>query len=256
MKKNNILLIVNDTLNIEKLNQESNITFLFPMEKYSVGFNKTFKLEEIKEEGFIFVNRIMDNKSIEEFKEVLKQLPPNIKGIVFDDIGILNILITLKLDIIKILYLNHFNSYVDSVVVSPDITNEEITEILEKSIKPLVLYTFGHVNIMYSRRNLISNYNVHYNKDVPLLATLKEKNSLQKFKIMENNYGTVIYTNEPFNNLVLRSKRNVLYNLINTVFLTEEEILNIIHSKDNMEDIYPYKYLSERKTIYKLKERE
>ena len=34
-----------------------------------------------------------------------------------------------------------------------------VKEILDKADKPLVLYTFGHVNIMYSRRTLLTNFN-------------------------------------------------------------------------------------------------
>ncbi len=266
MTKNNILLLVQDLNLVSSLKKENAITFLFPIKDYAIGFPKTFSIDEIKEEAFIFVNRIMDNETIASFKSFLNELPPHIKGIVFDDLGVLNILIEHPHNLTKILFLNHLNcnyesinaylEYVDSVVVSPDLTFTEIDEILLKSHKPLVLYTFGHVNIMYSRRTLLTNYNAHFNLKVPNQATLEEEITKQKLKIIENPYGTVIYTARPFNALSLRAKPNVLYNLINTVFLTNEEVKEILTSEDNLETKYPYKYLSMKNTIVKIKEEE
>lgn len=265
MKKNNILLLVtNDTI-VEKLKEESNITFLFPLEDFSVGFPHSFKIHDIKpQHSYIFVNRILDHEGIMNFKSLIDSLPSNIEGIVFDDIGVLNVLLESNSNLKKVLFLNHLNcnyesinswlEYVDSVVPSVDITLDEIDEILHMSNKPLVLYTFGHVNIMYSRRTLITNYNKNFNASEKDVSDLEEKASKQKFKIIEDNYGSVIYTGKPFNGLVLKHKDNVLFNLINTVFLTDEEVISIIKSGNNLEEKYPYKYLSETKTIFKLKE--
>jgi len=263
MTKNKTLLLVNNYSLIAKLKEESNITFLFPLKDFTVGFENTFMLSDIDIEGFIFINRILDNASIIKLKGILNNLPKNIKGIVFDDIGVLNVLLELDLKITKILFLNHLNcnyesingylKYVDSVVISTDITKEETEEILLKTTKPLVLYLFGHVNIMYSRRNLLTNYNKHFNKNISLNSWLDESMSHKKFHIIENEYGTVIYTSEPFNNLDLANNDNILYNLINTVFLTDTEVINIIKRKDNLEKEYPYKYLSDIKMTVKLR---
>jgi len=263
MKKNKTLLLINNKSIVDKLKEESNITFLFPVKGFCVGFENLYDVDEIGIDSYIFVNRILDNEGIENFREFIKNIPDYIKGIVFDDIGVLNVLVKENISITKILFLNHMNcnyesinaylEYIDSVVVSPDITIDEIKEILRYAIKPVVLYTFGHMNIMYSRRTLLTNYNRHFNSDVGELATLEEEMQKNKFKIIESIYGTVIYTNEPFNGLVLRDEDNVLFNLINGVFLSDEEIINIVNSENNLDEIYPYKYLSEKKTIFKLK---
>lgn len=264
MKKNNILLLVDNLSLVEKLKHKKGLTFLFPIADFCVGFAHPFKLSDIQTEGYIFLNRLFDNNDIAKLKKFLLTLPSNIKGIVFDDIGILNILISSKINIEKILFLNHFNcniesintylKYVDSIVVSTDITLPEIKNILSLSFKPLVLYVFGHVNIMYSRRTLLTNYNNYFHKKAPSLSFLEEEISHKKFKIIENDYGTVIYTESPFNGLALRGQDNVLYELINTVFLSDTEVIEILNSKNNMDRKYPYKYLSEEKTIVKIKE--
>ena len=263
--KNNYLLLVTNLTIVSKLKEESNVTFLFPVQNFTVGFPHTFSIEEITvDHAFIFVNRILDHVQIEEFKNLIRQLPKNIEGIVFDDIGVLQVLNTIPNHLTKILFLNHFNcnyksinaylAYVDSVVVSTDITAAEVKEILKQAIKPLVLYTFGHMNIMYSRRLLLSNYNKHFHKNVSLDSTLT--NDLQQsFRIIENDDGTVIYTSEPFNGLDLRGSANVLYYFIHSLFLTDEEVINIIHSDTNLLEKYPYRYLSDEETIVRIKER-
>ena len=264
MKNNYLLLVTNKTI-VSKLKGESNITFLFPIEEFTVGFEKSFGIDEIDiEHAYIFVNRLLDRDGIENFKKLLQNLPSNIKGIVFDDIGVLELLNTIPNHLTKILFLNHFNcnyesinaylNYTDSVVVSTDVTEKEVKEILEKVNKPVTLYTFGHVNIMYSRRLLVTNYNNYFKRNVPSASKLV--NDLgQDFKMVENKYGTVIYTGCPFNGLSYRKSKNVLYSFINSVFLNDEEIIEIIHSDDNLEDKYPYRYLSLQDTIVRIKER-
>ena len=263
--KNNYLVVVSTDSILFKLKQESNVTFLFPIEGFSVGYFKTFKVEDIKESNaFILINRMLDQKGILKFKEMLSHLPKNIKGIVFDDIGILQILINSNSKLTKILFLNHFNcnyisvnaylSYVDSVVVSTDITKNEIKEILSKALKPLVLYTFGHINIMYSRRKLISNYNAHFHHHEKSINELVN-DAGDSFKIVQNDYGTVIYTGLAFNGLDFRGSKNVMYYLINSIFLSDEDVEAIIHDSTNLKDKYPYKYLSNEETVVRIKER-
>lgn len=263
--KNNYLVVVSTDTILSKLKQESNITFLFPIKGFSVGYPQTFKIEDIHEEhAFILVNRMLDQEGILKFKEMICNLPKNIEGIVFDDIGVLQILLDSNLNLTKILFLNHFNcnyvsinaylSYVDSVVVSTDITKDEVKEILKKAYKPLVLYTFGHMNIMYSRRKLITNYNEHFQHEEDQINEIVNDMG-SSFKIVENDYGTVIYTGEPFNGLDFRGSENVLYYLINTVFLSFEEVERILHSDDDLKSEYPYKYLSNEETIVRIKER-
>lgn len=265
-KNKNLVLVTNNNL-INRLKnecRESNITFLFPIEDFSIGISKTFKIEEITSEGFIFINRILDKDGIESFKKLLENLPSNIKGIVFDDIGVLNVLLEANSKLTKILFLNHMNcnyesinaflDYVDSVVISTDITTKEAKEILKYAKKPLVVYAFGHVGIMYSRRTLLTNYNKHFKTNLDSETTLKESISKREVKAIESIYGTVIYTSEPFNNLALRNEDNILYNLFNTVFLSAEEIIEILNSESDLIDIYPYKYLTEEETIFRIKE--
>ncbi len=264
MKNNYLILITNHTL-IEKLKEESHVTFLFPIKGFSVGFPEVFTPLEIKSEGaYIFINRILDHEGIRDFKKLLATLPDHIKGIVFDDIGILQVLKEFDRPLVKILFLNHFNcnsisvnSYLedcDSVVVSSDLTFDETEKIVKKAKKPVVLFTFGYVNIMYSRRKLITNYNEYFKKNASKVSEIA--NDLkQTFKVVENEYGTVVYTGSPFNGLKYRELKPVLFHMIQTLFLEDKEVLDILHAKSTLDKKYPYKYLSEHETIVRIKER-
>ena len=265
MQNKYLLLVTNKTI-VSKLEKESNITFLFPIKDFTVGFPNSFLIDEIYiENAYIFVNRLLDDEGIEKFKVFINNLPKNIKGIVFDDIGILQVLKDTPNNLDKILFLNHFNcnylsvntylDFADSVVVGTDITDQELEEILDRAKKPVVVYTFGYISIMYSRRKLLSNYNHYFKKNVPMISELT--NDLkQEFKMVENEYGTVVYPNKPFNGLKYRKYNNVLYFLVNTLFLEDNEVINIIKSSGDLTGEYPYQYLSLEETIVRIKERE
>ena len=99
---------------------------LYPLKSYTVGYPITFDIKDI--DGFVLINRILDDFDLDELDTILHE-KNNIKGIVFDDLGILDIVS--DLNITKILLINHYANntrsinyyleYVDSVVVSSDI---------------------------------------------------------------------------------------------------------------------------------------
>ena len=83
MKKNKILLLVNNKSILDKIDSKD-VTFLFPLKDFSIGFQNYYEIEDIPEGGYIFVNKIMDNKNIENFKEVLNNISSKIK-VVFSE---------------------------------------------------------------------------------------------------------------------------------------------------------------------------
>lgn len=63
--KNNYLLLVSDKTMVEELKEESNITFLFPVKDFTVGFLEPFLIEEIKvPHAYLFINRLLDHDGI------------------------------------------------------------------------------------------------------------------------------------------------------------------------------------------------
>lgn len=260
IKMNKLLILVQNKSLINKVKKVDKATFLFPLEGYSVGYPNTFKLDEIDEFGaYILVNRLLDESSINSFKELIDNFPKNIKGIVFEDLGLIDLI--KDLDITKILWQSHLNAsylsingflkYVDSVMMSTDITIDEIKLILSKADKPLVLPVLGYIPVMYSRRYLLSNFNINYNENVSNPNTIKEEVLKDEFKIFENEYGTVLYSNTLYNGKVLMDY-DALYYFINSVFLSDEDIINFI-TNNELNDEYNDGFLN-KKTIYKLKD--
>ena len=259
---NKLLVLVQNKSIINKVKEVEKATFLFPLEGYTVGYPVTFKLNEIDEFGcYILVNRVLDEKSIESLKDLFKEFPKNIKGIVFEDLGVIEII--KDLGITKILWQNHLNDsyltingylkYVDSVMMSTDITEEEVKEIVDKSDKPLVLPVLGYAPVMYSRRHLLTSFNMNYEENVSNPTTIKEEVLKDEYKVYENESGTQLFYNMLYDGRSLL-KYDALYYFINTVFVSDDDVLSFI--KGEKLSIDSFDGFLNKKTIYKLKDGE
>lgn len=256
MKNNKVLITINNLDDIEKLRELGITKFAFPLANFCVGIPNTFFVSEIPCDGYLFINRVLDNKGIDELRIILKNLPNNIKGIIFDDLGIMELI--KDLDIEKILYLSHFNTnsksvniyldLVDSVILSTDITREEIEHIINNSKKGITLFTFGYTGVMYSRRLLIDNYCNFYGLEKENPITILNDNKM--FLVYENEYGTYFYHNKVFNGLELMDLEAKYY-FINLAFLNTEDVINALNG--NISGIDSDKGFLYTETIYKLK---
>ena len=256
MKNSKVLITVNNLQDIDKLKELGITKLVFPLKHFCVGIPNTFLVSEIPCDGYIFINRILDNEGIDKLREVLNNLPDKIKGIIFDDLGIMELIKDLNIE--KILYLSHFNTnsesvniyldFVDSVILSTDITKEEIEYIVNNAKKEVTLFTFGYTGVMYSRRLLIDNYSKFYNlkSENPIVID----NTNHKFIVYENEYGTYFYHEKIFNGLELMNL-NAKYYLINSVFLSIEKIEKVLNG--DIDSIDSDKGFLYQETIYKLK---
>ena len=260
MKTNSYLVVVTDTafLNLKV----KNINFLFPVKGYSVGIPKTFSLEEILiPHSYLYINRILDNESIEDLKEDLLKINANVEGICFTDLGVLKIVKDLGLSL-KLIYMqnhnttnvqsiNYYLEYVDSVLVSTDITREEIETILDQAMKPLVVPYFSLVDVMYSRRKLLSNFQEEFGLEKKQEEILREGISTHDFVAVENAFGTVLYAKKfiDYRNI---QHSNILYRFVNPLGL-DKEMLECVLRGEDMSSISDSGFL-DIKTYYRLKE--
>lgn len=262
MKTNKYLIVVTSEDLLEL--KVKNINFLFPMTSYSVGFLKTFSFEEIQTpNAYLYINRILDKEAIQNLKEDLKKMPSCVEGICFTDLGVINIVKELDLQV-KLIYMQNHNTtnalsinayleYVDSVLVSTDITEEEIKTILDSATKPLVVSYFSLVEVMYSRRPLLSNYNENFGYSKRQEELLHEGISNQDFLAIENEYGTVLYAKK-FIDYRSIEHENILYRYINPLGLTKEVVENVLKGED-ISSISDTGFLY-KETYYRLKEGE
>lgn len=264
MKLNKTLYTVTNKEYLEELKKVGIENFLFPLKDYCVGYEEFYDINEITD-NYVFINRILDNKSLDDLENVLKN-NTDIKGIVFEDFGILEIINKLNLNVEKILYQSHFSTnyesinnnleFVDSVIVSTDLTKEEIELILKNSKKELTIVLFGLVPAMYSRRKLITNFNEQFLLPEKQKITVSEKISKNDFILVENDYGTLGYYKKYYNGFSLINNNNIKYFLINPVFMNLEEQLLLINDIKNELLTTNLEYdngFLEKSTIYKLK---
>lgn len=228
------------------------ITLVFPLKDFCVGYEYYFEIEEI--EDFVLVNRILNDEELNKLEVILKN--SKIKGILFDDLGIIDIVA--KLDIKKILILDHlanntksvnyYLEYVDSVVVSSDLEESEIRKIVANANKEVVVYVFGLKGLMYSRRNLVSNYEKYHH--------LEEKSVLDSsidgkyFKVIDSEFGTKFYAYPYYDGSSLLDLDNVSYVWYDPILLGIEDTKRVL--KKDFKDIETSKIFLTKKTVYKV----
>ncbi len=261
-----IILYVDNLKYIDKYREVGVSTFLFALEGYCVGYN-TNTIDEINNVNvsnkFVLINRVLESKDIDNLRKILPKL--EVDGIFFEDVGVYNLIKELNLDIKTILFQNHFNTNsfsvnfwldrVDSVVISNELTYDELKEIVNKSKKSVVLNLYGYNQVMYSRRLLLSNWSDEFN--IPY----KDKNVIEdvathvRFRAIENEYGTVMYSDKIFNGKELLDLDNVLFFYVNSMMIDHEGMIKYLKDlKRKRNDTEDDGFL-DKPTIYKLKEK-
>lgn len=254
-----ILININKIEEMEYYERIGITNFLFAIEEFSIGY-QTFKLYEIKDDSYVFINRVMDTEAVEKLKSIKDEFK-RFKGIIYEDIAVLNIFKDTNLELIW--FQNHFatnyesiNFWLDngcnSAVISNEITKKEILDILSKASKPLVLNVLGKNQIMYSRRTLLSNFNKYNNLPEYNDMNLKEKITNNNFFARENLYGTTIFNNEYFNYLPLTKEiddEKIKFYLVLNLDLSKEEVSEILNGKEFGDDGFLNK-----KTVYRMSE--
>lgn len=257
MKSSKILININNLSEIEEYKKIGINNFLFAVDEFSIGY-KTFPLSEIPDDAYLYINRVMDTASIESFKKIISELK-RFKGIIFEDLGIFNILKDKGYNLIW--FQNHFTTnkaslsyYLNhgcmSAVLSNEITESEIRENIDTLPGKLILNVLGKNNVMYSRRTLLTNFNKHASLDD--YNDMELKTGKNTFFARENEYGTLIFNNEYFNYIPLAntlSDESLMFYLILNLDLKPNQIKDIIEGKTFGNDGFLNK-----KTVYKMSE--
>ena len=242
-------------------------TFLFPLKGFCVGYND-YSLEEINKidvsNKYILINRVLDCKDIDEFKKIINDIK-NIKGLVFEDIGIYQTMKNLKLDLELILFQNHFNcnkesinfwlDRVDSVVVSNELTYDELEYITTSTNKGVVLHLYGYNQVMYSRRKLLTNFSNNFNLVKKSQNVIEDKATHIKFRVFENEYGTVMYSDKIFNGKRLLKLNNIKYFYVNSMLVDHKRLMSFLKDIEGPLTDKEDEGFLDKETIYKLKER-
>lgn len=262
-KITNILLSVNDIKDINDYKKVGVSTFLFALKDYSIGYEKQFLIDEINNvdksiKKYVLINKLLTSFEVDSLKNIIDNL--EVDGFVFEDISLINILRGKNVE--KILFMNHFNcnyisvnnwlEYVDSVVISNELTYDEIKTIASMAKRKIVLNVFGYNQIMYSKRHLLKNFYDNFNINGELSQTIVEQQTNVKFKMIDEDSGTVVLSSKIFNGKRLFNIDNIKFYYINSSFINKDDILRFLLGEevDNSDDGF-----LDKPTIYKLEAR-
>lgn len=257
----NYLVSINNLSDLESYQKAGITTFLFALDSFSIGYENTFTaplINSLKVTKYVLINILLTSDLIPKLKQVLTSL--KVDGFIFEDVGLINILNELQISGKRILYMNHFNcntssvnewlKYVDSVVISSELTLPEYLNIISNVNKPIVLNTFGYNEIMYSRRQLLSNFYAKYNLSGNTFNTIEDQVTHIKFHLVESPLGTVALSEHIFNGHRLLKLNNVLFFYLNTSFISVSDTLKFINNESILNTDEGF---LDKPTIYKLR---
>ena len=258
MNLSKVLININSLGDLEEYKKIGITNFLFALKDYSIGYTE-FNLEDIPTDSYILINRVLDTKGIDGIKSIKDQLL-NYKGIIFEDLGVYNIF---KDEDIELIWaqahfgtntesINFWLSKCESALLSNEITKEEITDIVNNAIKPVVFNVLGKNMIMYSRRTLLTNFNKYNELEDVKDAVLDETHTKNKFYAHETENGTAVFNNEYFNYIDFSKSlddNKIKYYLIYNLDLSVNDIKEIIEGRSFGNDGFLNK-----KTVYRMSE--
>ena len=253
--------------NTKELNKFTE-NIILPLEDYSIGFSRYFCVREIKDicktrEVSIIINKLLHKNDIENIKTILKNLK-NVKYFFISDLGLINLIEKEKI----ILYQNHIiinydsiNYYkelgMNNIVLSNELTIEELKEIRTNTTSELFLFLINHNDLMYSKRKLISSFNDYKGTTYQKTNTIIEKVSKKELIINEEQSGTLIFDSHIYSANEVIDELEDFNLIINFSHMTEEEtrtILNHYKNQNLSEHIETENYFLHNKIGYKVGE--
>ena len=253
------VVVPNSLSELERYEEKKVNTFILGLEDYCVNY-PSVSLEKIKELSkkyslFIAINKNIFNSELDDIKKKLLELANlPIMGVMFYDLGILNIVIDNKINIPLVWHQTHMvtnyntcNFYYDKGVeygyLANEITLEEIIEIKNKTKMKLLVECFGYPIMSHSRRSLVTNYfkSIDSNKEDRNYTLSDNENN---YIIKENNSGTsilfgkVINGTRPLFDLITNNFSFGVLDMQNIEIDTGLEVLDKFnYIKDNIDTI-------------------
>lgn len=243
---------------IEPLIKAGSDIFVIGIDHLSHRMNTTFSVEEFitlvetikryDKEIYVNLNRIVhdeDLRLLEDTIKAIKTLP--IDGIIYTDLAVFMLAeeFSLKERLIYAPETYSTHSYdlafwsqekIKSIVLSREVTLDEIEKISGKASLPIVFYGHGYINMFHSRRPLIENFFKHTgDEDSNEIVdrrnlTIVEEIRDEHYPIYQDEYGTHIFRAKPRESFsVLNRLKNVLdVFVIDSVLLDEKEFIEAV----------------------------
>ena len=160
--------------------------------------------------------------------------------------------------------MNHYkDNGVNGIILTNDITIDEINEIKDNSNIILFKQVFGNVHLSSSVRNLISNYLDYFKiNHSDYKYYINENNSSNSYLVVEDDFGTHIFNSKKLNLIDKLASLKTDYFIINTYLLDRKKLDEVITSyinndqdmKNKIDELYNCdEGFIDIKTIYKVK---
>lgn len=246
-----LIVTLSDIKNIEKLNKINVKNIIVTSLKFGDRANNFFSEDEIKNvinksnkyniNVYLNMNVMVHEFELNDLNVYLSKIQNlDLKGIYFNDLAILELSKQYNL-LDKMIYnpdtlmtnsndINYYLNYgLKSVVISKELTLDEILIIQNNIPNKLDLVIHGRLSMSYSRRMYIKNYLKHINSNYDYSEssklTLIEATRDKKMPIMENRHGSSLFTDYTlcsFPEILQFEKLNRL--IIDDIFLDFEEV--------------------------------
>ena len=230
---------------------------------------------------FISLNKNMHNGDLSRVESILLELNNYpIKGVLFYDIGVLNIYNRLNLNYDLVWAQEHLTTNFNTInywyrkgakytLISNDITFEEIKDIEKNSKSKLIVNLFGYLPMFVSKRHIVRNYLNQFDLNDRSNVNYMEKEG-NTYPIIDNNVGTFCYSAYILNGIKYVLDLNVEYILLNSFNIDTGKMVEVIKmfrsvNKDNVSEYESkinkmfestnYGFL-DTKTIYRVKKNE
>jgi putative protease len=238
--------------------------FLIGNEQFGTRLTKSFSINEInnaieiaydlKKEFFLVCNQMFNDDQLESFKSFLNELDLNhITGVIVGDIGALRVLSrsgyqskaiynpeTLLTNVYDVNFLS--DEFIMGVYLAKEITLDDIKTISEQKKLKLFMVGHGHLNMFYSKRQLVENFvtynaedNIYHNQQN--LKIIEENRKDEAYPILEDHAGTHVFRSKVFNTLNHLSSLSQMidYLVIDTLFKDDEYAKRILPLYFNQE---------------------
>ncbi|MBN2300684.1 MAG: U32 family peptidase [Acholeplasmataceae bacterium] len=231
--------------------------FLIGNDQYGTRLTKSFETSEMIEalnitqrlnkKLFLLVNQMFTDDHLEALKKWFDMLPvERFEGIIVADLGVVNLLKKLGLNKKTIYHPETLltNAYdfnylakeaIYGAFVAKEITLDNVISIGKKKKYALFMVGHGHLNMFYSKRQLIDNFmtfteskNIYHNQQN--LTLIEETRKEDPYPILEDFAGTHVFRSQVFSTLQYLEELSevVDYLVIDTLFKNDQYALQIL----------------------------
>jgi putative protease len=215
------------------LNQMKNLSayvdgFLIGNDQFGTRLTRSFSTPNLKigiknakflkKEVYLVCNQMFTDDQLEDLKQFLKDIGLDLlDGVIVSDLGAIQVIKQLGY-VSKVIYnpetlltnTYDINFLLDEGIygayVAKEITLDDIMQIAEHKKLKLFMVGHGHLNMFYSKRQLIDNF-MHYNEEENIyhneqnLKIIEENRAEEPYPILEDRAGTHVFRSHVFASL-------------------------------------------------------